>query len=201
MTIDKALLDVRKAYRLLGDYQQRVLELLGFIRELLGAVHYQQSLRCRPPRSLDRLEHSDDGGARLLPFNDVSVLWLRDGGQAESARIHCAGDVLIDVWVRSDSGNGADNEPQQTVEDSCSELRIFFFLCVTPAADGCDWFSHVWSQTAYPPLGEVMACEGNPGYLAYGEALDLATLTDEVAVRAAVTALRQRASARLGLAV
>ena len=35
--IKDALLDVRKAYRLLADYQQRVLELLSFIREKLGA--------------------------------------------------------------------------------------------------------------------------------------------------------------------
>lgn len=200
-TIDNALLDVRKAYRLLADYQQRVLELLGFIREELGATHYHQHYRNKMPRSLDRLERSDDGGQRLLPFNDVSFLWLRDHGQEDPAHFHRKGDLLIDVWVRSDTGNGADEESEQAAEDSSSELRIYFFQCVEPKEESHNWYYQVWSNTDYPPLGEVAVCDDNPGYRAYGEALSLADLVDEASVRAAIAALRQRASEKLDQAI
>lgn len=199
--IENALLDVRKAYRLLADYQQRVLELLAFIREELGASFYYQHFRNRPPRSLSGLENSPEGGKRLLPFNDISVLWLRNAGQEDPVHLHQKGDLLIDVWVRSDTGNGEDNEPRKNPEISRSELRIYFFLCVEPKEEACNWYYRVWDMTAYPPLNEVIVCDDNPGYLAYGEALNLASLTDETSTRDAISALRERASKKLGQAI
>lgn len=196
-TIEDALLDVRKAYRLLADYQQRVLELLGFIREELGATYYFHSFRKLPPRSLDGLERSNNAGQRLLPFNDISMLWLLNQGQDDPTHFHQKGDMLIDVWVRSDTGNGEDNEPKQPAEQSQSELRIFFFQCAEPKEERYNWYDQVWSRTDYPPLGEVTACDYNPGYRAYGEALNLSALTDETTVRQALSALRQRVSNKL----
>lgn len=198
VSLDKALLDVRKAYRLLADYQQRVIELLALIREELGAVNYYQEFRNKPPRSFDRLERSDDAGWRFLPMSDVSVLWRRDAGQEDPIHIHQAGDLLIDVWVRSDTGNGMDDEPELSAEASTSQLRIYFFLCVEPSEESSNWYHKVWGQTNYPALGEAMACDENPGYRAYGEALQLSDLADETAVREVVKALRERASAKLG---
>lgn len=195
--IDKALLDVRKAYRLLADYQQRVLELLSFIREELGASYYYQHFRNKLPRSLDQLERREDGSEKLLPFNDVSVLWIRDSGQEDREHFHQKGDVLIDVFVRSDTGNGEEDEEFTSPESSRSELRIYFFLCVEPREESHNWYHKVWSQTDYPPLGKVTECEGNPGYLMYGEALSLTELIDEDATRKAIAGLRQRASAML----
>lgn len=197
-SIDEALLDVRKAYRLLGDYQQRILELLGFIQKELGADYYYQAFRNKLPRRLEGLEASNSAGKRFLPFNDISVMWLRDNGQEDSYHHHQKGDLLIDVWVRNDTGNGEDNEPEQSVEQSRSELRIFFFLCDSPREGQHNWYSQVWAKTNYPPLGEVAVCDDNPGYRAYGEALCLSTLTDATAVRDAIMALRQRASLKLG---
>jgi hypothetical protein len=196
--IDDALLDVRKAYRLLADYQQRILELLAFIREDLGATYYYQKFRKKPTRGLDRLERSDDGGERLLPFNDVSLLWVRNDGQEDPIHFHRKGDILIDVWVRSDTGNGEDNEERHLPELSRSELRIYFFQCVEPKEDSHNWYGQVWEKTDYPPLGKVTLCDNNPGYQAYGEAINLADLTDEKSVREATTGLRRRASEKLG---
>jgi len=196
--IDDALLDVRKAYRLLADYQQRILELLGFIQEELNADYYYQVSRNKLPRSLNGLDASNNAGQRFLPFNDISVLWLRNNGQEDPVHHHQKDDILIDVWVRNDTGNGEDNEPTQSAEQSRSELRIFFFLCVAPQERQYNWYSQVWSKTNYPPLGEVAMCDDNPGYRAYGEALCLSTLTDATTTRDVITDLRQRASIKLG---
>ncbi|MDH1528002.1 hypothetical protein [Pseudomonas mosselii] len=196
-SIDSALLDVRKAYRLLADYQQRILELLGFIREELGADYYYQVPRNRVPRSLEGLEVSNSAGQRFLPFNDISVLWLRNAGQEDPVHCHEKGDLLFDVWVRSDTGNGADDEEASIVEHSRSELRIYIFQCVEPHKGPYNWFSQVWQQTRYPAMGELLECDDNPGYRAYAEALDLSVCTDEDAIRTAFNELRKRASEKL----
>lgn len=196
--LDAALLDVRKAYRLLADYQQRVLELLAFIRSELGAVPYHQHFRNKAPRSLDRLELDGSGGARLLPFNDVSALWLRYNGQDDPANQHRKGDLLIDIWVCSDSGNGIEDKPVLGAEDSRSELRIYFFLCDQDSPENINWYYQVWNGTDYPPLGSVAPCDSTPGYRAYGEALALTDLSDEASTREAIAQLRARASVQLG---
>ncbi len=196
-SIDSALLDVRKAYRLLADYQQRILELLGFIREELGADYYYQIPRNRVPRSLDGLEVSNSAGQRFLPFNDMSVLWLRNGGQEDPVHCHEKGDLLFDVWVRNDTGNGEDTEEASIVENSRSELRIYIFQCLEPHKGPYNWRSQVWDLTYYPAMGEVLECDGNPGYRAYAEALDLSVCTDENAIRTALSGLRKRASEKL----
>ena len=199
--IKNALFDVRKAYRLLADYQQRVLELLSFVREKLGANNYYYCYRNGLPRNFERLERSEASGERFLPFNDLSVLWIRDHGQNDSIHFHQSGDLLIDVWVRSDSGNGNSAEQEMPPDLSESQLRIYFFLCVTPKEESYNWYQQVWSKTPYPPFGEVKTCEGNPGYLTYGEALNLADLADEASVCDAIIKLRQRASLKLGFQI
>ncbi|KAB2970790.1 hypothetical protein [Zoogloea sp.] len=196
--LDAALLDVRKAYRLLADYQQRILELLAFIRTELGAVHYHQHFRNKPPRSLNGLELDNSGGARLLPFNDVSALWLRYNGQDDPANQHQKGDLLIDVWVCSDSGNGVDKKPVLGAEDSRSELRIYFFLCSEDVQENANWYYQVWNGTGYPPFGSVASCDSSPGYRVYGEAIALTDLSDEATTREAIAQLRARASVQLG---
>lgn len=196
-TVENALLDVRKAYRLLADYQQRLIELLALIREELGAVDYYRHFRNATPRSFARLERSNDAGWRFLPMSDVSVLWTRDSGQEDPIHFHKKGDLLIDVFIRSDTGNGQHGNDQVPVEESSSELWIYFFLCMHPQEESHNWYHKVWMQTHYPKLNEAETCEDNIGYQMYGEVLKLSDLTNEMAVKEAIKALRERASARL----
>lgn len=196
-TIENALLDVRKAYRLLADYQQRLVELLALIRDELGAVDYYQDYRHKTPRDFARLERSDDAGWRFLPMSEVSVLWRRDAGQEDPIHFHKKGDLLIDVFVHSDTGNGRYGNNQAPVEESDSELWIYFFLCVSPKEESYNWCHKVWKMTEYPELNKAEICQNNPGYHMYGEILKLRDLTSELAVKEAIRALRKRASARL----
>ncbi|MDV6343973.1 hypothetical protein [Nitrosomonas sp. Is37] len=196
-TLENALLDVRKAYRLLADYQQRLIELLALIREELGASSYYQCYRNSPPRGFERLERSNDAGWRFLSMSDVSVLWIRDGGQEDPIHFHKTGDLLIDVVIRSDTGNGRHENNYALVEESSSELWIYFFLCKTPQNKSHNWYQKVWDRTRYPQLNKAEVCENNPGYYMYGESLQLSDLSNESAVKQAIKTLRERASANL----
>lgn len=202
-SLNDALLDVRKAYRLLADYQQRMIELLAFMRTELGATQYHHYYRHSVPRDFNGLEGSHDAGSRFLPFLDMSVLWLRNNGQEDAIHIHQRGDLLIDVVVGSDTGNspewGCEPDSVESVEESSSSLAVYFFVCDKPARGPLNWYYRVWSAMDYPEeFGEVAASKNLPGdYRVYGEELRLIDLADEKSVRAAISALRQTVSAKL----
>lgn len=200
-SLDNALLDVRKAYRLLADYQQRIIELLALIRSDLGAEYYFRAFRNGARDFNASIERSNNAGQSFLPMADVSVLWRRDAGQESPEHFHRTGDLLIDAWVRSDTGNGQNGEPELSVNESTSELRIYFFLCVKPSIESNNWYAKVWNRTTYPKLGEAKTCDKTPGYRIYGEALQLTDLADENAVHNAVNSLRERASSKLEYAI
>ncbi|MGZ5027773.1 MAG: hypothetical protein ACXWE9_09910 [Methylobacter sp.] len=197
-SLENALLDVRKAYRLLADYQARLIDLLAIIQDELGAVNYYPCYRHTPPRSFDRLERCNDAGWRFLPMSDMSILWRRDAGQDDPIHYHKEGDLLIDVLVRSDTGNGQYKNELIKVEESSSELSIYFFLCVKPEEESHNWYHRVWNKTEYPELNKVVVCENNPGYLMYGESLKLANLTNELAIKETIEVLRKNVSTNLG---
>ena len=189
--IEDALLDVRNAYRLLADYQQRVLELLDFIRKELGAVHYYHHYHTPVPRNLEGLGLNDNDGQRFLLFNDLSFFWLRPHEQEnpdpDPVHFHRKGDLLIDVYT----GDGAEKESKKAAEESDSVLQIYFFLCVEPKGESHNWKYDVWWNTDYPPFGKMVECD-IPGYYAYGEALPLADLVNEESARSAITKMVEK---------
>ena len=138
-TLEAALLDVRRAYRLIEDFQQRLLSAMDFMREELNLEYYYQSSRESVPRSINGLGGHQNAGRRFLPLNDLSVFWLKHSGQAEPHQNPREGDFMIDVWLRSDNGNGSGGYPVTPVEKSESELFIHVICCKTPNAGRQNW--------------------------------------------------------------
>jgi hypothetical protein len=202
-SLDDALVDVRRAYRLLADYQQRLVELLAFIRSELNAKPYHQCFRNAVPRGFSGLEQSETAGKRFLPLLDVSVLSLRNNGQEDYVHNHKSGDLLVDINVISDSGNssneGVKEDAGKSAEDSTSALAIYFFVCDIPAPAPFNWYYQVWSNFPYPNPGEEITCKKVPGYRAYGEIISLAKFADEQSIRTEIGTLRQQASKKLGI--
>lgn len=195
--LQESLIDVRKAYRLLADYQSRILDALAIIKSELGAISYTYHDRNKFPRKMDRLELIVEAGKSFLPFNDISMLWLKSNDNDDPIHVHRFGDMLIDVIVRSDTGNGEFDEPTKSPEESQSELRIYFILCKRSTRSKSDWYWSVWNKTDYPPLNKVMPCDGSDDYYMYGEALSLDQFPDKESVQSAIKALRERASEKL----
>jgi hypothetical protein len=201
-SLDAALLDVRKAYRLLADYQQRIIELLGFIRSEFGAVPYHQHWRNKPPQGFSpALEQSNDAGLRFLPLLDVSVLWILHFNKHEDyVHHHSSGDMLIDVQICSDAGIATHGDrTSEPVETSQSALAFTLYHCDDPAPAPFNWYGRVWQQMLeeYPEHGEVVVSETVPGYRMYRELLPLSALSDEQSVREEIAAFRRRAGEKL----
>lgn len=200
--LQDALLDVRKAYRLLADYQQRMFELLGYIREQLGASAYHHEYVHSLPQRLDGLEKRDNSGRRYLPFYDLSAIWLKNSGQGEPWDNHLAGDLMFGAWIRSDTGfdQYSGQFSPEPVEQTRSELVLSVVVCDRPGAKPCNWFGNVWQGIDYPEDGEVNATD-LPGYRCFSKAIALDQLADKAAIEAALDGWRTLASRRLGLSV
>lgn len=199
--LQDALLDVRKAYRLLADYQQRMFELLGYIREQLGAAAYHHQYVYPLPQGLDGLEKRDNSGLRYLPFYDLAAIWLKNAGQEAPWDNHRAGDMMLGAWIRSDTGFDKHSGQLSSVpEQTRSELVLSVVVCDTPAAKPCNWFGKVWQGIDYPEDGEVNATD-LPGYRCFAKAIPLDQLADKTAIEAALDEWRRLASRQLDLSV
>ncbi|AIG01934.1 Uncharacterised protein [Pseudomonas fluorescens] len=196
--MEQALLDVRRAYRLLAEYQQRMFELLGYIRERLGATPYHHSYANPLPQGLAGLEKRENSGLRYLPFYDLSAIWLKHQGQEAAWNNHLAGDLMFGAWVRSDTGfdkySGTFDE--LSAEQTQSALVLSVVICDTPATPPCNWYSSIWCQMAYPEHGEVNH-EDVKGYRCYSQAIPLEQLSDKSAVDNAIDAWCTAASDKL----
>ncbi|PRN03457.1 hypothetical protein A0O30_16635 [Pseudomonas sp. LLC-1] len=195
--LENALLDVRRAYRLIADYQQRMFELLGYIRDRLGAVDYHHEYVYPQPRSLAGLEKREDSGLRYLPFYDLSAIWLRyPHGQEAHWDNQVAGDLMFGAWIRSDTGfdKQAGTFVCDPAEQTRSELVLSVVICDKPSEG--NWYHKYWLGIDYPEDGEVNSTDV-PGYRCFSKPIPLAQLTDKAAVEAALGAWCADASDKL----
>ncbi|QXI38904.1 hypothetical protein [Pseudomonas xantholysinigenes] len=200
--LGNALLDVRRAYRLLADYQQRMFELLAYLRDSLGAQDYYQTYAHSLPQRVAGLENLKSSGLRYLPFHDISVLWLRTPqNQPEPWHNHRQGDLMFGAWVRSDTGydkftgqfSGAPAEATQTI------LVLSVVICDVPEKDG-NWHRDVWSSISYPLDGAIND-QDKPGYRCFAKAIPLEQLGDKLAIDSALQAWCLAASQTLDVPI
>ncbi|WP_312583797.1 hypothetical protein [Atlantibacter sp.] len=195
--LQDALLDVRRAYRLIEDFQRRLISALEFMRAELNVDNYYQYAPNSVPRSVTGAL-GENGGRRYLPFNDLSVFWLKHSGQADPYNNPQHGDFMIDVWLRNDSGNGQRDGEYALPEASRSLLIIHVISCKTHNAGKQNWYD-VWSNHAYPTSDEVEPIEKYEGFNIYRQEIDMVNLSDKDTFSACINAFRQRVSDKMGI--
>lgn len=202
-----ALVDVRRAYRLLADYQQRLLELLDFIRDELKFKPYYHEFNSGNTTAPNphRLAQLDFGGIYALPLLDSYVLWLKQSSKSQDAvNYPQQDDVMISVWLRSDS-RGLDVDDgkawRKTLreksfkikdpEESKSELIFAFYVCDGGVQELTNWYNKVF-QFKWPSMRNVIEIKDSGTFRIYLDRLDLDSLDSEEAVRREVDALKKR---------
>ena len=197
--LQAALLDVRKAYCLLADYQQRLIELLTFIKNQLDAEHYYHDRQYHyDSRALHNIYTDPNAGIKFLPLIDFHLLWHRTKHIPENTewQNHIQhNDLVFDIYI-------VDSKIKNfgTLEKANSEMRLYIYQCIKYKRKN-DWFTDVWRKSVYPEyFGEVLNWKDENGemeYNIYGESFDLADLYNEAAVCEALDAFRKRASEKL----
>ena len=202
--IDDVLKDVRKAYRLLASYQQRMLELLTFIRKSIKAESYYYCYRTTLPRTFEGLEMQPESGRRFLSFENLSQLWLINSGQEEAHEYHHAGDILVDAYIVSDTATSKHHVPKgaNSTDEGESQLWLYFFYCDTPAQSGIanNWYNKVWSACPeYPKDNEVINIKTvNGKYRVLGICIPLRNLADKSSIETSIVNIRQVVKETLG---
>lgn len=199
--LNAALLDVRRAYRLLANYQKRQFDLLSYIRNKLNAVPYYQDYAFPRQGDLGGLENQASAGLRFLPFLDISAIWLRHQDQDDFAYKHLPGDLMFGAWVRSDTGfdkyQGIYKE--EAAETSSSALVLSVVICDMPNDNPGNWYIKVWNPLPYPEDGKVGASPSVPGYRVYSKSINLAKLADQLSVDSAIEQWRKEAATALNV--
>jgi hypothetical protein len=199
-TLSEALGDVRRAYRLLWCYQERMFDI---IRTIEGEF---ESLRFYVWESHNaaRIDGSTNPLSRnpwfAFPMMNVSLLYRSDG----DSNLAKPGDWLLDIRIVSDSGyNDEENwraaiDPTgfPDIEASESKLNLYVYFC-TGEVQG-NWLRHIWGRVEWPDTNEEVHADGDLPIMKIGVSLNLADLTDREAVQHRVRSFKKSASAALG---
>ena len=195
------LQDVRKAYRLLADYQQKICELLTFIKDEIGAEHYSYYMHNHiDPRYLYNKFYTgnENIGRGFLPMMDLHLFWQRTQyvpeGQEWQNHLR-QGDLVFEIKIASDE----DDNGRLSAAESTSELHIIVYQCIKYRRK-VNWYADVWCNRKYSEFNQVGFYQDNSDeieYRIYGERLDLSQMYDEERVRDVLNAFRKRASEQL----
>lgn len=197
-SLNAALLDVRRAYRLIEDFQHRLLSALEFMRQELGLEFYYHHGRNRVPRSPDGIGGQKNAGRRYLPLNDMSLFWHKHSGQDDAHSYPQYGDFIIDVWLRADSGNGYSGYPATTPEDSDSVLYLHVITCKTHTAGHQNWYS-LWNNFPYPDTTDVCELEHYPGFFVCRAEINMRELKDKETLSRCLADFRKQISVKMGV--
>ncbi|GKX59026.1 hypothetical protein [Leminorella grimontii] len=196
--LEEALLDVRKAYRLIEDFQRRLITALEFMRNELKLEYYYQHSRNKVPRGISGIAGNKDSGRRFLPLNDMSVFWYKHSGQDAPHDYPNNGDFMVEVYLSCDSGNGHHDNHLSTPEESHSLLHICVIACKADNVGRQNWFN-LWEYTDYPNVNEVKELEDYPGFSICCEEIDMINLKNKETLMLCLDGFRQRMSEKLGI--
>lgn len=196
--LEEALLDVRKAYRLIEDFQRRLITALEFMRNELKLKHYHQHFRNKVPRVMNGIASNEDSGMRFLPLNDMSVFWYKHSGQDAPWDYHHNGDFMVEVCLSPDYGNGHHDNVCSIPEESKSILYICVIACKSDSSERQNWFD-LWECIDYPNVNEVKELEDYPGFSVCCEEIDMINLKNKETFTLCLDGFRQRMSEKLGI--
>ncbi len=149
--INAALIDVRKAYRLLYLYQKSVLDLA---KEIADGLDFQQNccwtpIQFKTPPNRDNSPFKDRWAWDMLPMYDVSFLFLREGVNKEkSVKV---GECLLKVHIISDNGyqEKGKKEPNpiefQATENSDTILEL---IVIQASKDLGKTWVNIWNNNS-----------------------------------------------------
>jgi len=178
--LNDALVEVRKAYRLVAIYQRRILDMAKIIQKELEYKPYWYVNTKYDVRN--RNVPTDRWSLDMLPlYTGLSMLYLPQQADSNCTKKE---EWMLEIRFDNDSGfNKTDgNEPDPRLFAQPIECISQLWLCAFGTrADGekTNWLNNVFNQTDWPKSGDI-SC--NERTYAIGKHFDIATIGDEVAL-------------------
>jgi hypothetical protein len=183
-TLEAALLDVRKAYRLVYMFQRRVLDLVELIGQLIGDDIGLQFLRWCPrgkysglPPGMNPLE---ENAWKMLPLYNAKFLFAPPDTQPGK---RLKGEWLLEIRVVPDTGftqqGRGEADPSDFANTQCeSRLELYAFIVLTDMNER--WLR--LSRRSVLPERDDIAMDGANGIRVIGLRKNLTHLADRAAV-------------------
>ena len=188
-SMQDALTDVRRAYRLVYLYQERLYDIIKYIRRSMGLCHYWR----KGFYGLGRADTDFVGGAVWdgIPFYNFSTLLLPNGQDKHDLSegkwmlvLHFLADrdVFDELgWYVKDGKDRPENFVP--VEKSASVLRIYLYQAKsdTDLESGIEW-RKIYERNYWPKREKIHEFEDDYDYgkiVAYGEEFNLECLQNE----------------------
>jgi hypothetical protein len=194
--------DVRYAYRLIAEYQRRVLDTMATLAEQFhGAtffgwdpIHHSSALR----NDTNPFEVTP---WRMLPLLFSSVLFELDTEERPTD------SHLLEINHCGDSGvEGVeghylpDLEPSDLPDPGEGETTVSLYLWIQTGEAKLHWYNQFWAKSSlpYPADGETVE-DQNLGVSGYGREFNLATLRERSEIEGAARSFQEGAAEALGI--
>lgn len=185
-----ALIDVRKAYRLLYQYHRRVIDTARLVHELLAPSSAWAGNQCSvvPMMSNRNLLTSTNWIWDATPLVGISFLWKgsvappRKGRPGNGSR---AGDYLVDVNFDADtefSSRLDRGEPDPTTFGPPDTAQSTVRITVAMANQDCSTsVFDAWESNEYP-TNDTCTTIWDEAFVVYSELFEAERLADETAI-------------------
>lgn len=199
--LSKALLDVRRAYRLLYLFQQRILDLVAELSGQLGQQFYYWLPSGDPEAQaiLPSKNPCERNSWKMLPLFDASFLFLPPG--VNPGDVPRKGQWLLKLLVRPDDGrkeNGGRGEvnPVDFPDPAECHSMIHLYSCIVQEDVSGGWW-RLYSNQKWPEEDGV-AQTGGASVRLIALSGDLASLSDLAAVKDLAGRFRELVKAQGG---
>jgi hypothetical protein len=174
-----ALLDVRKAYRLLYFFQERALDLLEQLSRKLGQEFYRWLPSGDETAIQVRGNPAEWGAWTMLPLFDASLLYLPSGVDANDKPRQ--GQWLLELVICPDDDGEEHENPNdfRDARESRSMIYLYGFV-VTKYLRGRRWWD-VYQSVEWPETDRVVEANED-GVSLVALSTNLASLPDAAAI-------------------
>ena len=191
LNLSQVLLDVRKAYRLVAAFQERLVSYVATIKERLGFQAYHGETWFAPgKRDVYWKLPRDHRGWEYLPFALMTYLFLRQVRKRDeylnSDYIHnqFPGDMMLVVQVLPDTSLAYDSLSSLKPPDSSrSAIWIWILLNGVERQTGTtNWYHRIYRQLDVDDwkfISKPIESEADSGIAIYGQEWNLEDLPDE----------------------
>jgi hypothetical protein len=192
-----ALIDVRKAYRLLYLYQRRAMDVAKLVTDefdheffMWSPVHADW-----PARRLT--DPTQRRGWDLLPSYDFSLLYA-----PAAAVTPKPGSWMLEINVRADSGfprwSAQEPDPTQFRAPDACETTIGLYGWACTKAGRTDWYKDFWFACDWPEEEKEEVDHPDEGVKIVGRRLPLGDFSDEATVKNVVQEFRSLCQRHFG---
>ena len=190
--LSKALLDVRKAYRLLYLFQRRIMDLVAQLSGKLGQSFWYWLPAGDEEAILGSKNPVDRDSWKMLPLFDASFLFLPPGVVPSSAPQK--GQWLLELLLCVDDGEpeggrGEPNPAEFADPTTCHSMICLYAFIVQEDIQG-EWWRNVYQRSEWPEEDGV-AETNSSGVRVVALSSDLAALSDSASVNSLAERLRE----------